>query len=96
MHPHRDMEIITYVLDGALEHKDSMGNGSIIRPGDGQRMSAGTGCVIAKPTPQKPTRRTCYKYGFCPTAEATPGYEQKAVSGGRKARQAAPDRQPGW
>src|SRR6266511_4999549 len=43
MHPHRDMEIVTYVLDGALEHRDSLGNGSILRAGELQRMTAGTG-----------------------------------------------------
>ncbi len=56
-HGHRDMEIVTWILDGALEHKDSMGNGATIRPGEAQRMSAGKGVLHSEfnPSPDKAT-----------------------------------------
>jgi redox-sensitive bicupin YhaK (pirin superfamily) len=77
-HGHRDMEIVTYVLDGALEHKDSMGNGSVIRPGDVQRMSAGSGVRHSEynPSPDQPVR--LLQIWLTPNQLAvTPSYEQK-------------------
>lgn len=77
-HPHNDMEIVTYVLEGALEHKDSMGNGEVLRPGEFQRMTAGTGITHSEFNPSSTEPVHLYQIWLFPDQKGhTPSYEQK-------------------
>ena len=80
-HPHKNMEIVTYILDGALEHKDSMGNGSVIKTGDVQRMSAGTGVKHSEFNHSQTDEVHLFQVWYLPREKnIEPSYEQKNFS----------------
>src|SRR6201993_936106 len=99
-HGHRDMEIISYVLDGELAHKDSMGNGSTIRPGDVQRMSAGSGVRHSEFNPSSTQPVHFLQIWIRPRENGIePSYEEKSFSAAEKRGRlrliASPDRAEG-
>jgi quercetin 2,3-dioxygenase len=95
-HSHRDMEIVTYLLDGALQHKDSLGNGGVIRPGEIQRMSAGNGIVHAEFNASRDKPVHLLQIWIMPSKTGiAPSYEQKTIDpeaiANRLTRIAAPE-----
>ncbi len=99
-HGHRDMEIVTIVLEGALEHRDNLGNGEVLRPGEVQRMSAGTGIRHSEFNPSATEPVHLYPIWLLPDQKGlTPSYEQKALDPAKKYNRfqlvAAPDGRDG-
>jgi redox-sensitive bicupin YhaK (pirin superfamily) len=99
-HSHRDMEIVSYVLEGALAHRDSMGNGSVIRPGSVQRMSAGTGVQHSEFNASQSEKVHFLQIWFLPYVTGIPpGYEEKyfdnSAKRGKLCLIASPDRAQG-
>jgi redox-sensitive bicupin YhaK (pirin superfamily) len=100
MHGHRDMEIVTYVISGALEHRDSLGNGDVLRPGELQRMTAGTGIRHSEFNPSADEPVHLYQVWLLPDRpDLPPSYEQKAFAsssvGGPLRLVASPDGRDG-
>lgn len=84
-HPHRDMEIITYILSGEIAHKDSLGTGSVIRPGDGQRMTAGRGIRHSEFNPSATDTAHLLQIWITPEKQGLePSYEQKSFAESEK------------
>lgn len=87
-HPHRDMEIVTYIIDGAIEHKDSMGNGTVIRAGEVQRMTAGTGVLHSEFNHSQDEELHLLQIWIFPESKnLEPGYEQTLFSRDQKLNQ---------
>jgi redox-sensitive bicupin YhaK (pirin superfamily) len=100
MHPHRDMEILTFVLSGVLEHRDSLGSGAQLRPGEVQHMTAGTGVLHSETNPSAAEPVHLYQVWLLPDRRGLrPGYEQRAFPPAGRHNQfqlvAAPDGRDG-